>query len=714
VTAADLAERKPVSRAWSRAAEAPALVWLAGLVIVSTLVRSLIAFRYPAPWIFNDELNYSDLARSLGRTGHFAIRSSPGLHGFGPVYPTLIAPAYAVFDNVPHAYDAARVINSLLMSLAAVPAYFLARRLAGNWWSLFAAFLTVLIPSMTYSAAMMTENAFYPLVVTSVLAIVLALERPTVLRQVVQFVPILLAFETRTQAAIFAPALVTALVLVGIVDAGAAPPHSRLRALVDSGRRYWVTWAVLIAGAILAILYAVARGRPLNSLLGAQGGVTNFRYALGPLARWFFYHLGEIDVYVGIIPFAAFLLMTSIGLRPAEADRRLRIFSAVAVSVVSWFTFTAAAYASNPIGNRIEERYLFHIVPLFFVAFAAWLGRSLPRPWPAAAVAAVIAAAIPGVVPWPVLMDSNSVNGAFALLPLIRLVQRGLQPNSVAEVVSIAAIVGSVIYLVVPRRLAFLIPIVVVVYFLAIDRNVRNATVDASRGSIASGISVHRDWIDRVAGGHDVSILYYAVDQVPYWQNEFFNGDVNSVYNLTPGSYDALPQTLVQVRPTGVLASADGKRLDAHYVLTNQALVPDGQPVASDQGIGMTLYRTSSPVRLAAKVDGVYPDKWSGPTATYQRYNCRAGTLTAVMLSDRDLHPQPQTIVATEGTREIGRFVYKPGLVTRRMTVPVRPVGDTCTVNFNVPTAVPLDVTKQPDTRALGVRFLGFDYRPSR
>ena len=712
MTTVDLTERPAASRAWSRVTGAPAWVFVGGLVAASTLVRFLIALRYPAPWIFNDELNYSDLARSLGRTGHFAIRGARGLNGFGPIYPALVAPAYALFHNVPHAYDAARAINALLMSLAAVPTYFLARRLTGHWWSLFAALLTVLIPSMTYSASMMTENAFFPLVMTSALALVLALERPTVLRQLLVFAAVLAAFETRSQAAIFAPAIVTALLLVSVADAAAAPRRERLDALKTSVRRYWVTWGVLIGGAVLAVAYEAARGRPLNSLLGAQSGVTNFRYAVGPIARWFVFHVGEIDVYAGVIPFAAFLLMVGLGLRPGEPDRRLRVFAAVSLSLVFWFTFTAAAYASNPIGYRIEERYLFHIVPLLFVALAAWLGRGLFRPWPAAAVAGVIAAAIPGVVPWPSLMDSNSVNGAFALVPLIRLVQRGLQPNSVAEVVSLAAIVGAVLYLVTPRRLALAIPVVLVVYFLAIDRNVRNATLAASQASIGSGIRVHRNWVDQAAGSGDVAILYYAVDQVPYWQNEFFNGDVDRVYNLTPGPYDALPQMFVQLRPSGALAMPDGSDAHAAYVVTNQALVPDGEPVASDPRIGMTLYRIHAPLRLTAKIDGVYPDKWSGATATYQRFDCRAGRLTAVMLSDRDLHPQPQTIVATEGGREVGRFVYKPGLVTRTMTVPLKSSGGTCTVVFNVPTAVPLEVTKQPDTRALGVRFLAFRYRP--
>ena len=49
-----------------------------------------------------------------------------------------------------------------MISLAAVPAYFLARRVVGTWWSLAAAVLAVAIPSMVYTATLMTENAFYP------------------------------------------------------------------------------------------------------------------------------------------------------------------------------------------------------------------------------------------------------------------------------------------------------------------------------------------------------------------------------------------------------------------------------------------------------------------------------------------------------------------------------------------------------------------------
>ena len=48
------------------------------------------------------------------------------------------------------------------MSLAAVPIYFLARRVLPQRLSLVAAVLSLAIPSMVYTGTLMTENAFYP------------------------------------------------------------------------------------------------------------------------------------------------------------------------------------------------------------------------------------------------------------------------------------------------------------------------------------------------------------------------------------------------------------------------------------------------------------------------------------------------------------------------------------------------------------------------
>ena len=77
----------------------PTWVILGGLVALSFVFRLLLALRDPAAWIFNDEIEYSELAQSLGHTGSFAIREVPGTGGFGALYPTLIAPAFAIFES---------------------------------------------------------------------------------------------------------------------------------------------------------------------------------------------------------------------------------------------------------------------------------------------------------------------------------------------------------------------------------------------------------------------------------------------------------------------------------------------------------------------------------------------------------------------------------------------------------------------------------------
>ena len=85
-----------------------------------------------APFVFVDEAIYTELARSLADTGGYAVRELP-VSGYSLLYPALIAPAYLLFDSLVDAYTAAKVTNAIVMSLAAVPAYLLARRVVGQW-----------------------------------------------------------------------------------------------------------------------------------------------------------------------------------------------------------------------------------------------------------------------------------------------------------------------------------------------------------------------------------------------------------------------------------------------------------------------------------------------------------------------------------------------------------------------------------------------------
>jgi hypothetical protein len=224
-----------------------------------------------------------------------------------------------------------------------------------------------------------------------------------------------------------------------------------------------------------------------------------------------------------------------------------------------------------------------------------------------------------------------------------------------------------------------------------------------------------RDWIDRAVGGDaDVSSLFDAPNQVAFWENEFFNASVKRSFFLTSGPYDGLPQTqVVTDAATGVLKDTHGNPIRSPYVLTNLQVVPEGKLVASDLGIGMYVYRTSSPVRLRAEIGGLYVDRWSGPTLDYTLYRCRRGVLTARVLGDPKLEPHRESIVASSDGKAVATKLFVPGRRPVTFGVPLRSSGGLCHVTFTVsPTAVPSQVLGTPDTRTLGVRFLSFTFRP--
>src|SRR5581483_4156771 len=160
---------------------------------------------------------------------------------------------------IPDAYAAAKAINSLMMSLAAVPAYLIARRMLSRWLALAAAVLAVSLPSMVYTATLMTENAFYPIFLFAVLAIVVWIERPAATTTLWVIALVGLAYLTRAQALAFGPAILT------------APPlyvwaqRRGWRAL----RAYGLMYGVVVAGGLLVVIVQVARGASPLGILGA-------------------------------------------------------------------------------------------------------------------------------------------------------------------------------------------------------------------------------------------------------------------------------------------------------------------------------------------------------------------------------------------------------------------------------------------------------------
>src|SRR5262245_23895306 len=196
--------------------DTPAGVWLASMVGVSFVLLVAQALAVVHPFAYVDELIYSTAAKRLA---HGDSPAPPGAgYGYGLVYILLLAPIYRVVAHVPDAYPIAKVVNAAAFSLAAVPAYLLARRVARPTLSLGVAALTLALPARLYASLEMTESVAFLLFLVSVLATVRCLEHPTVGRQVVVLVTIALAVETRRQNLVLLAALPLVILLVSVLE----------------------------------------------------------------------------------------------------------------------------------------------------------------------------------------------------------------------------------------------------------------------------------------------------------------------------------------------------------------------------------------------------------------------------------------------------------------------------------------------------------------
>jgi Dolichyl-phosphate-mannose-protein mannosyltransferase len=675
----------------------PAWAWLAGLVVVSTVVRYGLGRRTVAPWIFVDELIYSELAKSFAERGELLVRDTQEGSGFGVLYPILISPAYALFDSVPAAYAAAKAINALLMSLAAVPVYLLARRVLSQPGALAAAVLALALPSLFYASMLMTENAFYPLFLTAALLLVLVLERPTPLRTLAFLGLVTACYLTRAQAALLVPALLTApLVLV---------------ALERRPRRLWdFRWVYAVpAGALVTLLaLQAARGRSPESLLGAYSAASDSSYDLRQASRWLLWHVAELELSVGVVPFAALLLLLAIPGRLRERDLP---FLAAAFALSLWVVVVVAVFASRHSG-RIEERNMFYVVPLLAIALLLWIERGAPRPWRFAVPAGAVAAVLPAWIPFADLIGVSAVSDTFGLLTWWEVHHWGVPLDRVWVAAVAASVAAVALWLLVPARYATVLPALLLVFLLAAGKPVEKRIRVASIGELFQGITrPERDWVDRAVGrdGAVAALWSGRADHRTIFENEFFSRSIGPVYTLAgplPGGLVETP--LASDEETGRLLDPEGRAVQAEHAFVDETVPLAGSVVARDERKGTRVLRVRGDLRLAYTVDGAYDDGWSGRELTYTRYDCGGGTLLVAMESDPKLFAVSQTATALVGGRAVDSArIPRDGV--GRLRVPLRGEGGRCVVRFRVsPVAVP----GAGDARPLGTHFRSFEYRP--
>ncbi len=329
---------------------------LALLMVVwaSAAIRIACAFGRPSPLLYPDEYLYSALARSVAATGIPTVRGAsphfPALLG-----PYLMSPAWLVHD-VDAAYRIALAWGSLWFSLAAIPAYGLARRLGiSARGALLVALLALLVPDAVYTTNVLSEPFAYPTLLAAVLVGVDTLAEPTRRRQVALLALTLALCLIRFQFVVFPAAYAFA----SLAFAGWSPLRAIRRQQLVAGGLALTAVAVLAVGTHRVVGYYTH---------------SHSVYRFHPsLAVWF-----VLDAFVLVVA-AGWVVLTGACVGFAGLLRggsRQRAFTLLTLALIAGLLAVAAPY--GPAEGRIYERYFFYGAPLIAAAFV-WAAESLPR-----------------------------------------------------------------------------------------------------------------------------------------------------------------------------------------------------------------------------------------------------------------------------------------------------------------------------------------------
>jgi hypothetical protein len=568
----------------------PAAWSLPAVAAVAATAWYALGRAHVVPTLLADELIHEQAARQVAEHGDLAV------HGYGLITALLDAVAFRTTSGAVAAFHAIQLLNVVVMVIAAVPAYLLARRGAGRRGSLLVAALTVTVAWMPYSAFVTTEAAFYPIFLFAVLTLVRALERPTRLRQLVLAGTLVVAFETRTQ---------TVALLGGIVLAVGVYGWSRgsVRAAFRSFLPTWLLWAAgagVVGGAV-----ALGAGSPLGAYQLLLGQLTSVLHPHG-LLLWTAANLTSIGLGCGALALIAWPLGLATLLRRGSSSEEAALAAASIGAFLAMLATVVALCESRYGTGSVGERNLFYVVPLVFAGAVAWVERGLPRPRAVAPAVLAAAVALAMLVP-PGSIGTTPDSRTFALW---RQLARPWFPEKwqMVAAVTVAAV------LVARMRRGWPIGVAAVLASLGVVA-ANGEPPSQPRSSVTA-----YEWVDaKVPRGADATVLYVGLpDRIACRRSaraeeigrfdlysEFFNLRVDDVVEAFGDNPErGLGSPRVHLASSGVVR-LEGRPLRARYLVLDARIPVFGRRVgelptgrAMPQAASLALWRVPGTVRL--------------------------------------------------------------------------------------------------------------------
>jgi hypothetical protein len=586
--------RQPLTARPTALEKAGLAAWplLAGLVGLSFAVRAALGWLRATPIYLGDEYLYAVLGRSLAESGRPLVRGEAA-HFPALLQPLLTAPAWLVGD-VGTAYHLVQTIGALGMSLAALPAYWLARRLGlSTRLALGLAALAIALPDLIYASWVVAEPFAYPLVLAATAAAVAALARPSRRAQLAFVALAALAAFARIQFVVLPACFLGALLVVGLRE-------RRLRAVLREQ---------LLPLVLLAVPVAVA-------------------LALGP-ARVLAFYSGVVEVHVDplalversgrnlvvLLYASGFVLVPGAILGLALAIARPRTRAELAFAALTCLLTASLLIEAGLFGafGQAQERYVFYVLPLAAIGFGLYASRG----WPHRLVHTLLAAglvAVAAVVPLAGYAAADEKMHSPLLYGTFRFEQLFDTPGSGSLVVALAATVSIALLVACSLRPRVATPAgLALALVLCTGFATAAAVFDHENTSSARRSFFGHDpsWVDHARLG-DVTLLRNAAGQRgAAFQQLFWNRSVKRLL-LMPGAgaVDPFSADRVRVADDGSLL-ADGRPLTGALLVDRHAVamrLTGAREVGSAPGF--SLFRPVGRPRLALLFFGRYYDGW--------------------------------------------------------------------------------------------------------
>lgn len=619
VTARAPAERTLSDRLIAAVPLLSIFLWLA-------IVYAVEAWAHATPWLFGDELELTQLSRSIADTGHAARRGEP--HSFNTLWTYLMAPAWLI-DNVHTAYSTVKYIAVVVMTLTVFPAYGIARMFVSRRHALFVALASAAIPALAYSSMMVEEPLAYPYSTLCLFLILRVLVSPTSWSIAAAAVAGVIAPFVRGELGV----VLVVFVLSVLFLAWRSEWMSQRRA--NWSRWDWVGLVTLLVGA--AVISSAFLGHQSLEWLISTRLYKDRMFDLGLDAA------GALTIGLGVLPVVAGLaaLWRAPGEPPSREVAAFRSLFLASIVAFGLYTAVKSTYVSTVFGTYTYERNLIYLAPLLFAGTALWLERLRLHP---VALGASTAFVLFLILTTPYEMGQDISYNAPGL-SILQQANRYLRLDPTGARIGLLALLAfSVTLLITPRFLkrgaawfALAVGAAVVAWNLTGEiafASASNRTSDRFIENIREPLS----WVDGKTGGAPTLYLGQQMkDQNGEWLLEFWNRSIKAVWSLDGTAQGPGPVLTPDPRASdGALSHDPGYP----YVVQEAGIEVVGRTVATHlhrAGGGLEPWRLveiDPPLRLRGAVTGVYSDGWTGSFSAYTRYSTegnRAGRMRVVV-----------------------------------------------------------------------------------